>query len=122
MRVADRLWFEGATLVLERDGRRVRVPLSAASAARLGAAYVMVGPVLRALGASVRYDAAAARLIVSVSAHAGVASPTPFNPAAPSIAPNPVFTPFEAPTPRPGWTGSPLPRRTALPQPPPGRL
>jgi hypothetical protein len=119
--VADRLWFEGDTLVVERGGRRVRVRLAAASAARLGAAYVMVGPVLRALGASVRYDPGAARLTVQVPLRAEIASPTPFDPAASSVAPNAVFTPPVPATPRPQWSGSPLPRRTALPHPPPGR-
>lgn len=118
-RVADRLWFDGDTLVVERGARRVRVPLASAWAARLGAAYVMAAPVLRALGATVNYQAVARRLVVGVPAHAGVASPLPFDPAAPSVPPNAVFTPFASPTPRPVWTGSPLPRRSALPLPPP---
>ena len=120
-RVADRLWFDGDALVVERGGRRVRVPLASAWAARLGAAYVMAAPVLRGLGATVTYQAAGRRLIVTLPAHAGIASPAPFDPVAPSIAPNAVFTPFASPTPRPVWTGSPLPRRTALPLPPPAR-
>ncbi|HVN68845.1 MAG TPA: hypothetical protein VMU38_04210 [Candidatus Binatia bacterium] len=114
-RVADRFWLDGATLVLERGERRVRVALPPSLAGQLDAAYVAAGPPLRALGASVRYDAGARRLTVSTSTRGAIASPTPFDPAAPSVAPNAVFTPMESPTPRPIWTGSPMPRRTPLP-------
>src|ERR1700729_1764632 len=86
-RLADRLWFEGDTLVVGRGARRVRVPLAPAAAGRLEATYVTIGPVLRGLGASVRYDAAAQRLTVSVAPRAEVGSPAPFDPAAPTVAP-----------------------------------
>jgi hypothetical protein len=118
-RLADGFWFEGETLVVERAGRRVRVRLAPVFSSQLAGAYVPAGPVLRALGASARYEQSGHRLIVSVPLRAVVASPTPFNPALPSIAPSAVFTPMPAATPRPIWTGSPLPRRTALPLPPP---
>jgi hypothetical protein len=121
-RLADRVWFEGDTLVVERGTRRVRIPLAPASAGQLGAAYVMVGPVLRALGASVRYEPALRRVTVSTPLPAAVASPTPFNPGAPSVSPSAVFTPAEPATARPVWTGSPLPRRSALPLPSPRSL
>ena len=118
-RVVDRLWFDG-----QHDGARARRAarsraLPPAAAARLENAYVMVGPVLRELGIAVRYEAAGQRLSVSTPGHGAVASPTPFNPAAPTVAPSAVFTPAEPSTPRPLWTGSPLPRRTPLPHPPP---
>ena len=115
--IADRAWLEGKSLVLERDGRRVRVELPAGAADQLDAAYVMVGPPLRALGASLRYEPSGHRLFVTTRAHGAVATPTPFNAAAPEVAPNPVFTPSAAETPRPVWSGSPLPRRTPLPAP-----
>lgn len=121
-RLADRLWFEGDALVVERGSRRVRIPLAPASAGQLGAAYVMMGPVLRALGASVRYDPGSRRVTVSIPVRGAVTSPTPFNASASSVAPSAVFTPPEPATPRPVWTASPLPRRTALPLPPPRRL
>lgn len=111
-RLADRLWIDGRTLVVERGDRRVRVPL-------LGD-YVMIGPVLRAFGAAAHYDPATGRLTVSLPLRSAVGSPTPFDPAVPSTAPSAVFTPAEAATPKPIWSGSPLPRRTPLPQPPPG--
>ena len=119
-RLADRLWYDGENLVIERDGRRARVRIRAgAFPGQLDGVYVMVGPVLQALGATVRFDAAARRLFVNVSPRAILASPTPFNAAVPSIAPSAIFTPAMPATPRPIWTGSPLPRRTALPVPPP---
>ena len=121
MRLADRLWIEGTTLIVEREGRRVRVLLASRFFGELSDAYVPAGPVLRSLGASVRYDPHGRRLIVTVPMRGALASPTPFNPAVPSAAPSAVFTPPAPSTPRPIWTGSPLPRRTALPFPPPRR-
>jgi hypothetical protein len=118
-RFADRIWFEDETLVLERAGRVVRVHVASAFPGTLNSTFVPAGPVLRALGASVHYQPTMHRLIVSTSARIVVASPTPFNPALPSVAPIEVFTPTPPVTPRPIWTGSPLPRRTALPFPPP---
>lgn len=118
-RVADRLWLMDDTLVIERDGHRISVRMVPRSGGAFEGAYVPAAGVLRSLGAQVRYDAATRRLIVSVRNDLVVASPTPFNPAFPAVAPNPVFTPAIVPTPRPIWTGSPLPRRTALPFPPP---
>jgi len=118
-RLADRLWFEGDTLIVQRGGRRVRVPVAGGPAAALDGAYVPAGPVLAELGVAARYDSATHRLLVRVGEREIVATPTPFNPAAPAVAPTELFTPSPAPTPRPVWTGSPLPRRTALPYPPP---
>lgn len=120
-RLADRVWFEGNTLVIERGGRRVRVQLAPPLADELNGTYVAAGPILRALGASVRYEPSGHRLIVKLPSRIILASPTPFNPAAASAPPSAVFTPTPASTPRPLWTGSPLPRRTPLPLPPPSR-
>ncbi len=117
--LADRLWFDGDTMVVQRAGRTVRIRLEPRFRAELRGAYVPAAAALRALGARVLYDGAHHRLTVTVSLRAVVASPTPFNAAAPSVAPSAVFTPFTPPTPRPLWTGSPMPRRTALPFPPP---
>jgi hypothetical protein len=119
MRLADRLWFDDGTLIVQRDGRRIRVRLAHGAATALSAAYIPVGAVLRALGLAVRYDNGQHRLIVNVPVAAVVTSPTPFNPTVPTVLPTAVFTPTPSITPRPVWTGSPLPRRTALPFPPP---
>jgi hypothetical protein len=117
--LADRLWIDGDTLVAERDGRRIRLRIAPPLSGDLSGAYVPAGAALRGLGVSVRYDASAHRLVVVAPARAAVASPTPFNSVAPSIPPSTVFTPMPAMTPRPAWSGSPAPRRTALPFPPP---
>ncbi len=119
--LADRMWLHGDLLTIIRGTKLVRVRIAAGDSAQLDTAFVAVGPVLRAFGADVRYEAARRRLDVSFVRRASVASPTPFDPAAPSAAPSAVFTPLAAPTPRPVWTGSPLPRRTPLPLPPPLR-
>ncbi len=117
-RLANRLWFDGGTLVIEREGRSVRVRLASSGAQPLDVAYVPAAATLRALGASVRYEPDAHRLLVSMPAREVVASPTPFNAALPQVAPSAVFTALPPPAPRPVWTGSPLPRRTPLPAPP----
>ena len=117
--IADRLWFEGNVLVVQRGPRSVRIPVAAGPAAALDAAYVPAGPALQELGVAARYDAATHRLLVRLGQREVVASPTPFNAAAPTVAPTDVFTPSPVPTARPVWTGSPMPRRTPLPFPPP---
>ncbi len=117
--LVDRLWLEGDTLVVERGDRRIRIRLVPPLGAPLDATYVAAGPVLRALGASVHYEAKERRLVVAISARDVVTSPTPFNPSVPSVAPTTVFTPAPLSTPRPVWSGLPYPRRTALPFPPP---
>lgn len=114
-RVADRLWFEGNTLSIERRGVLVRVSAVPGPVPTLEGAYVAAGAVLRALGVTVHYDQAARRLDVRVPEGGLVSSPAPFDPARASVAPRTVFTPAPPVTPRPVWTGPPLPRRTPLP-------
>jgi hypothetical protein len=114
--VADRIWYDGSALIIERGARRVVVRLGA-SPNELDSTFVPAGAVLRALGASVWFDPKKHRLVVRLPARA-VATPTPFDPTAPSAPPAAVFTPAPSPAPRPVWTGPPLPRRTPLPLPP----
>jgi hypothetical protein len=113
-RLADRIYYEGNTLVVERGGRRIRVAMAPVPAGFNGV-YVMAAPILHALGATVRYDARERVLFVATKPGEVVASPSPFNGALPTPPPAPVFTPEPVETPRPVWTGSPLPRRTPLP-------
>lgn len=115
-RVADRIWYEGDSLVIQRGARSVRVRLGEAPA-ELDSTFVPAGAVLRALGVSVWFEPREHRLVVRLPSHA-VGTPTPFDPGAPSVPPAAVFTPVPPQTPRPVWTGSPLPRRTPLPIPP----
>lgn len=113
--LADKVWFERGMLVVERDGRRVRVPYVPGARGALDVAYVAAGPLLRALGESVAFAGVARRLDIRTPSAPAVVSPSPFDAALPSVPPRPVFTPEPVPTPRPVWSGSPLPRRTALP-------
>jgi hypothetical protein len=113
--LADRLWLEGNTLVIQRGERRIRIQLVPGFSGELNAVYVPAGPALRALGASVRYDPVAQRLNVTVPPAEVVALPTPLGPIVSSPVPREVFTPTPSATPRPQVTGAPLPRRTALP-------
>jgi hypothetical protein len=106
-------------LVIERGARRVRVRLEKTFPDQFDGAYIAIGPVLRALGASLSWEPKRRRLIVRLPERGNVATPTPFDPVAPSAPPATVFTPSPPVTPRPIWTGSPLPRRTPLPLPPP---
>jgi hypothetical protein len=113
--LADRVWFDGDVLVVERGGRRVRVRVAPVFPGQLDGTYVPAGPVLRALGDAVRYNGESRSLQVQTPARV-VASPTPFDPTAPSVVPSTVFTAQPAVTPRPVVSGSPLPRRTPLPE------
>ena len=117
-RLADRLWFEGNVLVIVRDGRTVRVPLETRTPDALDSAFVSIGPVLRALGETVTYDTQQRLLDVRSTRSEGIATQAPAEPN-PGVSPHAVFTPDPIATPRPVWSGSPQPRRTPLPQPPP---
>ena len=112
LRLADRAWIEGATLVIQREGRSVRVLLPGGD--RSEGIYVAVGPLLRSLGDAMAYDARRRRLEVWTGAPM-VTFPTPYDESAPSSPPRDVFTPEPVATPRPVWSGPPLPRRTPLP-------
>ncbi|HZY99501.1 MAG TPA: hypothetical protein VFE36_08000 [Candidatus Baltobacteraceae bacterium] len=115
LRLADRAWIEGSTLVIQRDGRIVRVLLPGGD--RSEAAYVPVGPLLRGLGDAIAYDAKR-RLLEVWTVSSTVTLPTPYDASAPTSPPRAVFTPQPVATPRPVWSGPPLPRRTPLPLPP----
>lgn len=117
LRVADRVWFVDGGLVVERAGRRIRVPLPPGFTEELAVGYVPVAAILRGIGERVVYDSALRQL--DVRSPAGVApamTPTPYR-AGEQVPPRVVFTPQPVPTPRPVWTGVPLPRRTPLPGP-----
>lgn len=112
LRLADRAWVEGSTLVISRDGRVVRVLLPGGD--RGEGAYVAVGPLVRRLGETVVYDRKR-RVLEVWTPGSTVSSPTPFDASAPAAPARAVFTPQPVPTPRPIWSGPPLPRRTPLP-------
>jgi len=117
-RLADSVSVQNGTLVFRRGPHRVRIVARPAVPGDFDGVYVPAARILRALGVLVRYEPKPRRLVIATMPRTVVETPTPFSPALPTIAPAAVFTPLPAPTPRPVWTGSPLPRRTALPMPP----
>ncbi len=119
LRLADRAWFEDDIVVLQHDGRLVRIRIARPGTDVLHTLFVPAGPVLRALGDDVSYDANDAELEIRTRLRV-VGLPTPYVQPATPIAPSNVFTPSPPATPRPVWSGPPLPRRTPLPVPPRG--
>jgi len=111
-RFADRAWYDGDTLVIERDGRTARIRMEPRIPKALDDVYVPLAPVLRSLGLSVKYHPGRVEVRTAPPV---VVTPAPFDATKPSAPPSAVFTPIPVPTPRPVWTGSPLPRRTPLP-------
>ena len=77
--------------------------------------YVPLAPIVRGLGGTVRFDAVRKVAAVEMPPAGPVASPTPFDPANPSVAPRTIFTPQPIPTRRPSPSGHPQPRRTPIP-------
>lgn len=114
--LVDRMWIEDGGVVVERDGRRARIPFILRFDGAPDVAKVAIGPALRALGDRVCYRPATQTLEIRTPAAAPVASAVPST--AVPVAPRAVFTPAAPVTPRPVWSGSPLPRRTPLPVPP----
>jgi|SRR5579872_3715765 len=117
-RVADRLWFEGDVLVVERGARILRLRLAPRDPGALDSAYVALGPALRVLGARVTFRHDARILTIITRSTDEIASPQPFDPSAVQVAPRVIFTPIPVATPRPTWIGPSHPRRTPLPFPP----
>lgn len=113
--VADRIWYSGDRLAIERNGRIVYIRMARRAPDALDRAFVPLRAIMVALGAEVRYDALTRIVNVRLTRTARVASSAPFDPRAGSVAPNPVFTPVPVPTDRPPYVGPPLPRRTPLP-------
>lgn len=113
--LVDRMWLEDRALVVERDGRRARVPLALRFDGDMDVSAVAIAPLLRALGDDLHYQSATRTLDVRAP-QVPVASASPFA-GAPQPA-RPVFTPEPVRTPKPVWSASPLPRRTPLAPPP----
>jgi hypothetical protein len=111
--LADAVWWEGSVLVIRRGDRQLRVKVPSGNWASLQTSFVPIGPMLQFLGDTVTYDSHKHRLDVRTAAPRPVESPTPYR--AIEQAPQPVFTPVSPVTPKPVWSGSPLPRRTPLP-------
>ncbi len=112
--IADSIGYSGPMMIVRRADRFVQILAPPLDPSQLNRTFVVLAPVLRTLGANVRYDAMRRALVVRIQARP-LATPTPFNPAVPRAAPAIVFTPTPAPTPKPRVVGSPSPRRTPLP-------
>lgn len=113
---ADRVYFDGVTLVIVRGHASVRIDDAATRTPdALDLPRYELAPIARALGAALSYDEKLHVLSISLPAPTPAASPTPFDAAAPQAPPSVVFTPVPSATPRPIWTGTPLPRRTPIP-------
>ncbi len=103
-------------VTVERDGKRavVRSP-DDVIAEPDGTVYVRLGTVVRDLGGSVSFDRVRKVVTIEMPGPSPLATPTPFNPANPSVAPTMIFTPQPVTTPRPAPSGIPQPRRTPVP-------
>lgn len=83
---------------------------------RDGVAFVPLAELVRAFGGTVTYDARARIAALDVRPPTDVNTPAPFDPNVPQAPPTTIFTPAPPPaTPRPVDSGSPQPRRTAIP-------
>ncbi|MBV8149813.1 MAG: hypothetical protein JO092_12020 [Candidatus Eremiobacteraeota bacterium] len=122
LRLADRAWFEGSVLILERDGRSIRVRVPRRGDNALNLTFVPARAIFRQLGDDVAYDARIRQLQIRSPRAAMVALPTPYAAPSTTIAPREVFTPSPPPMSRPTWSGPPPPRRTPLPNPSPAAM
>jgi hypothetical protein len=103
----------GATITVRRGERAC----AAAPAVAGDPALYAIAPLARCLGAHVSWDGAGKTLQIAFEDGPRVVRTLPpFDPSAPQVAPTQIFTPQPAPpTPRVIATGSPRPRRTAIP-------
>ena len=110
--IVTRITIDGerGSVTFERGAARVtiNVPYVRGDPAR-----IPLGALARALGDSVRYDAAARTLEIETPP-LPLATMTPYLRWTPPPGPLPTFTPEPAPTPRPTVTGIPAPRRTPI--------
>ncbi len=118
-RFADRMDYEGKSLIIRRGERMTRLVVARVSPDALDREYVAIAPVLRSLGASVSYDAKQRLVEVVSPGPAAVQTPRPFDANAFEVAPHVVFTPTPIPQAPFVWRGPAIPRRTPLPYPEP---
>jgi len=106
----DRVDVRGGTLTARRGERRCSVRAAG------DAAWVLLAPLARCLGARLSWDAHAKTLAIAFASAVTIRALPAFDPSAPQVAPTAVFTPEPAPpAPRVIDTEPPRPRRTAIP-------
>jgi hypothetical protein len=99
---------------MDCDG--VADPLPVAPFGRDDAAFVPLAEIARAFGGVAAYDPQSRVFSIELPPVTALATPAPYDPAAPQASPTMVFTPSPRPAaPQPAATGSPRPRRTAIP-------
>lgn len=112
-RLADRVTVtEDGALTAQRGERACAVRTLDGGGVRL----VVLAPLAACLGAAISWDGASKTLGLAFEAPRPAGTHPPFDPSAPQVTPTAIFTPQPAPpTPREIATGSPIPRRTAIP-------
>jgi hypothetical protein len=112
-RIAERVETAPDGTVIARRGERT---CTARPLAGSDPALVAVAPLARCLGGHVAWDGAGKTLLLAFDGPFEIRTLPPYDPNAPRALPTTVFTPEPAPpTPRVIVTGSPRPRRTAIP-------
>ena len=115
VRLVSRAAYQAGSgsVAVERGGLRISSPVVFVLA---DTPYVELGPLVRGIGGSAAFDAPTKTLSIVVAPDAAIATPAPFDPGKPQVAPTTVFTPPPPPpTPRRTDAGEPHPRRTAIP-------
>jgi hypothetical protein len=115
VRLVSRAGYQAGSgsIAVERGSLRISTPVVFVLD---GLPYVELGPLARGIGGSAVYDAPTKTLSIVMAPDAAIATPAPFDPGKPQVAPTTVFTPPPPPpTPRRTDAGAPHPRRTAVP-------
>ncbi len=115
VRLVSRAVYAPATssVEIERNGTRMVVRVAFVEN---NVPYVELAPIVRGIGGNAAFDAPTKTFAVVLAPGGPIATPWPFDPAAPRVQPTTVFTPSPPPAaPRSIETGVPRPRRTAIP-------
>lgn len=117
--IAQSVSYVDGALIVQRAGREVKICMPSVEPGALDFAYVPIAPLLRDLGANVRYDARDRTLEIRLPHAVDVETPPPWSAQSPHVVPRVVFTPTPQPQQVPAWHGPAIPRRTPLPYPVP---
>jgi hypothetical protein len=112
--VAASIEYSAGVLIVRRGDLFAQLRMPQPHPAHFQSTFVPIGPLLRTIGVAITFDRKRGALAI-VAPRIPLATPTPFNPTVPWVAPRVVFTPVPVQTAKPVVTGIPLPRRTPLP-------